>query len=104
MILKKIKQSLMRCFGKSGQAVEKSNKCQDEINITKYKDLSESIRSVGVVAEEAAKNLSNFKAAFKNEIKPKDPKEKLKKKLELIARRTKTGRIRKKNLKRLLNL
>lgn len=39
-------------------------------------------------------------------IKPKevDPKGRLKKKLQLIARNTKSARIRKKNLKRLVNL
>ena len=37
-------------------------------------------------------------------LKEEDPKEKLKKKLQLIARNTKSARIRKKNLKRLVNL
>lgn len=55
--------------------------------------------SNAIVFEESMEKVSeNIK------LKEEDPKEKLKKKLQLIARNTKSARIRKKNLKRLVNL
>lgn len=84
----KMKRNLFKYFGK------KKDQPQEEIKIE---------------AVHAAANALEFEESMNKVseiIKPKevDPKEMLKKKLQLIARNTKSARIRKKNLKRLVNL
>lgn len=84
----KMKRNLFKYFGKKKDQLQEENK----IEVVHA-------ASNGIVFEESMEKVSeNIK------LKEEDPKEKLKKKLQLIARNTKSARIRKKNLKRLVNL
>lgn len=84
----KMKRNLFKYFGKKKDQPQEENK----IEVVHA-------ASNAIAFEESMEKVSEI-------IKPKeeDPKEKLKKKLQLIARNTKSARIRKKNLKRLVNL
>ncbi len=84
----KMKRNLFKYFGKKKDQPQEENK----IEVVHA-------ASNAIVFEESMEKVSeNIK------LKEEDPKEKLKKKLQLIARNTKSARIRKKNLKRLVNL
>lgn len=84
----KMKRNLFKYFGKKKDQQQEENK----IEVVHA-------ASNAIVFEESVEKVSeNIK------LKEEDPKEKLKKKLQLIARNTKSARIRKKNLKRLVNL
>lgn len=84
----KMKRNLFKYFGKKKDQLQEENK----IEVVHA-------ASNAIVFEESMEKVSeNIK------LKEEDPKEKLKKKLQLIARNTKNARIRKKNLKRLVNL
>lgn len=84
----KMKRNLFKYLGKKKDQPQEENK----IEVVHA-------ASNAIVFEESMEKVSeNIK------LKEEDPKEKLKKKLQLIARNTKSARIRKKNLKRLVNL
>lgn len=78
---------------------------QAGVDLAKNEDLTSALRKAGQTTSEAAVNIGKFiSSAYKTDTKKEDPKEKLKIKLEIIAKRTKSRRIREKNLKRLVNL
>lgn len=101
-MFKKIKQNLMKYFGKN----ETESK---EIDPIKGAILNEVINDNSFIGVDFASGEDKTVTTI-IDIKPKikkkvnDPKEKLKIRLQLIAKRTKSVRIRKKNLKRLVNL
>lgn len=101
-MFKKIKQNLMKYFGKN----ETESK---EIEPIKGVIINEVINDNSFIGVDFASG-EDKTVIIHREIKPKikkkvnDPKEKLKIKLQIIAKRTKSRRIRKKNLKRLVSL
>lgn len=94
----KIKENLFKYFGKKKDQPQEENKIKVQ-----------NIENINIEVVNSESNIRGFEKNMNNiseVIAPKkeDHKEKLKKKLQLIARNTKSARIRKKNLKRLVNL
>lgn len=101
-MLKKIKGFLKRCFLKSKLGKIYISKLVKNV----YRDTTE-LHNVTLLSsdiEGKIEELSRYFGQKYNAGKQLTREEKLKIKLELIARRTKSQRIRKKNLKRLVNL
>lgn len=96
----KIKRNLIKYFTKSEP--EEKTLINKEIDGPDIKTL-EKVEDLEKIDLKENKDKTNcIKSTEK--LKVKDPKEKLKIKLQIIAKRTKSRRIREKNLKRLVNL
>lgn len=101
-MLKKIKGFLKRCFLKSKLGKIYISKLVRNV----YRDTTE-LHNVALLSSDIEGKIEELSRYFGQKYdagKKLTREEKLKIKLELIARRTKSQRIRKKNLKRLVNL
>jgi len=104
----KIKRNLMKYFGKSES--ETKTLIDNRVNGTEREPLKglniDTVimdnYHVGVDLARNEDKTGHITRTIKKKVN--DPKEKLKIKLQIIAKRTKSGRIREKNLKRLVNL